>query len=80
MTIETTDSRMTYKSLGVTTDFDWYELTNVKNQLSSSLYHVERLIDVVRMREQSQHDYIIHLQRKNSELQTKLNTLLEGSK
>lgn len=64
-------------SLGVTTDFDWYELTQIKAQLDMISSRVERLVNVIHEREREQHAYIAHLIKKSDNLQAKLNALLE---
>ena len=62
-------------TLGVTSEFAWYELTQVQNDLKSIAAKIEHLILVIRAREDEQAQYVAHLQAKCSTLQAKLNAL-----
>ena len=64
-------------SLGVTSDFDWYELTQIKSQLESLTSRIDRVIRVIQQREQEQNDYVVFLKQRGDKLQAKLNALLE---
>ena len=64
-------------SLGVTSDFDWYELTQVKNQLESLTSRVDRVIYAVQQRERQQNEYVVFLKQRADTLQAKVNALLE---
>lgn len=64
-------------SLGVTSDFDWYELTQIKAQLESLTSRIDRVIRVIQQREQEQNDYVVFLKQRGDKLQAKLNALLE---
>jgi hypothetical protein len=66
---------MEHISFGITSDFDWYEMSRVRDQLNALSAKMEQLIQTSRQREQGQHEYIIHLRKKNDELQAKLNAL-----
>jgi hypothetical protein len=64
-----------HTTLGVTSDFDWYELSQVKDQLASLSARVERVIAASQQREKDYSDYVIHLKQQNGKLQAKLNAL-----
>lgn len=64
-------------TLGVTSDFDWYELTQIKTQLESLTARIDRVIHVIQQREQEQNAYVVHLKQRGDKLQAKLNALLE---
>lgn len=64
-------------SLGVTSDFDWYELTQIRTQLESLTSRIDRVIRVIQQREQEQNDYVVFLKQRGDKLQAKLNALLE---
>ncbi len=62
-------------TLGVTTDFDWYELNVVKTQLLDLSNRIDRLLAVIQEREKMQTEYVVHLKQQNGSLQAKLNAL-----
>ena len=62
-------------TLGVTTDFDWYELNSIKNQLLDLSNRIDRLLAVIQERERTQTEYVVHLKQQNDSLQAKLNAL-----
>ncbi len=62
-------------TLGVTTDFDWYELNLVKTQLLDLSNRIDRLLAVIQERERTQTEYVVHLKQQNGSLQAKLNAL-----
>lgn len=62
-------------TLGVTTDFDWYELNLVKTQLLNLSNRIDRLLAVIQERERTQTEYVVHLKQQNGSLQAKLNAL-----
>jgi phosphopantetheine adenylyltransferase len=62
-------------TLGVTSDFDWYELNQIKQQLDSLSSRVHRLLDVIQERERTQAEYVIYLKRQCDELRAQLNAL-----
>lgn len=62
-------------TLGVTTDFDWYELNVVKTQLLDLSNRIDRLLAVIQERERMQTEYVVHLKQQNGSLQAKLNAL-----
>lgn len=64
-------------SLGVTSDFDWYELTQIRTQLESLTSRVDRVIHAAQQREQQQNEYVVFLKQRCDTLQAKLNALLE---
>lgn len=62
-------------TLGVTSDFDWYELNQIKQQLDSLSVRVYRLINVIQERERTQTEYVVYLKRQCDELRAKLTAL-----
>jgi hypothetical protein len=62
-------------TLGVTSDYAWYELTQVQNQLKAMSNQIEHLIAVIRAREDDQAQYVSHLKAQCSTLQARLNAL-----
>ena len=68
---------MEHVTYGVTSDFDWYELVQVQNELTTLANRMDRLINAVRQRERTQHDYILHLRHKVDQLQARLNEALD---
>jgi hypothetical protein len=64
-------------TLGVTSDFDWYELSTMRSALDAVLSRVDRLINTVKLREKGLHDYIFYLQNQNSIQQSELDALRE---
>lgn len=62
-------------TLGVTSDFDWYELNQIKHQLDSLSSRVHRLIVATQERERTQSEYVVHLKRQCDELRAQLNAL-----
>lgn len=62
-------------SYGVTTDFDWYELKVVSQELSILASRIERVIQASVKREETQHEWIVHLKKENDHLQAQLNAL-----
>lgn len=64
-------------TLGVTSDYAWYELTQVQNQLEAMSNQIEHLIAVIRAREDEQTQYVEHLQAKCSSLQKRLNATIK---
>lgn len=68
---------MEHVTYGVTSDFDWYELVQLQNELTTLANRMDRLINAVRQRERTQHDYILHLRHKADQLQARLNEVVE---
>jgi len=64
-------------SYGVTSDFDWYEISNIKDQLNTIAARLDRVLAATRQREESANQYIIHLRAQNSALQVKINKLID---
>ncbi len=62
-------------TLGVTSDYAWYELTQIQTELKSMASRVEHLIAVIRAREDDQAQYVSHLKAQCSTLQARLNAL-----
>lgn len=60
---------------GVTSDFDWYELTQIKSQLELLSARINRVIHVIEKREQTQTEYVVYLKRQADELRAQLNAL-----
>jgi len=65
-------------NLGVTSEFAWYELTNMRDKLQSAVSNIDHLIAVIKQREKEQHEYIIHLRKQCDSLQVQVNTLREA--
>lgn len=69
---------MEHITYGVTSDFDWYEITTIKEQLNTLASRLDRVLAAAKQREENSHQYILHLRRQNDALQVKLNRLLES--
>ena len=68
---------MEHISHGVTSDFDWYEITNIKDQLNTIAARLDRVLAAAKQREENLHQYILHLRQQNDALQAKINKLLD---
>lgn len=60
---------------GVTSDFDWYELTQIKSQLELLSARINRVIHVIKEREQTQAEYVVYLKQQCDQLRAQLNAL-----
>lgn len=69
---------MEHITYGVTSDFDWYEITNIREQLNTLASRLDRVLAAAKQREENSHQYILHLRRQNDALQVKLNRLIES--
>ena len=69
---------MDHITYGVTSDFDWYEITNIKEQLNTLASRLDRVLAAAKQREENSHQYILYLRRQNDALQVKINRLLES--
>ena len=56
---------MEHITYGVTSDFDWYEITNIKEQLNTLASRLDRVLAAAKQREENSHQYILHLRRQN---------------
>lgn len=68
---------MEHISYGVTSDFDWYEIANIKDQLTTIAARLDRVLAAAKQREENLHQYILHLRQQNDALQAKINKLLD---
>ena len=68
---------MEHISYGVTSDFDWYEIANIKDQLTTIAARLDRVLAAAKQREENLHQYILHLRQQNDSLQAKINKLLD---
>lgn len=68
---------MEHISHGVTSDFDWYEIANIKDQLNTIAARLDRVLAAAKQREENLHQYILHLRQQNDALQAKINKLLD---
>ena len=62
-------------SYGVTSVFDWYELSNIASELGGMVARLQRVLKVIEQREKSQHEYIHHLRKQCDAVQVQLNRL-----
>lgn len=60
---------------GVTSDFDWYELTQIRSQLELLSARINRVIHVIEEREQTQAEYVVYLKQQCDQLRAQLNAL-----
>lgn len=62
---------------GVTSDFDWYEIAGIKDQLNIIAARLDRVLAAAKQREENLHQYILHLRQQNDALQAKINKLVD---
>lgn len=68
---------MEHITYGVTSDFDWYEITTINAQLTTIASRLERVLAAAKQREETTHQYILHLRQQNDALQVKINQLID---
>lgn len=68
---------MEHITYGVTSDFDWYEITTINAQLTTIASRLERVLAAAKQREETAHQYILHLRQQNDALQVKINQLID---
>lgn len=66
-----------HNSIGITSEFDWYEITIIKAQLSAISARLEAILSASKEREKTSHDYILHLRKQNDELRVRINKLVD---
>ena len=62
---------------GVNSDFDWYEIAGIKDQLNIIAARLDRVLAATKQREENLHQYILHLRQQNDALQAKINKLVD---
>ena len=62
---------------GVNSDFDWYEIAGIKDQLNIIAVRLDRVLTAAKQREENLHQYILHLRQQNDALQAYINKLVD---